>query len=490
MTLVFCSGTTQPIQWALQALGAVLPVDYGSLKTIPLWMAAANQIGNSLDSYDPNKPILYCGHSYGSCVMSILALKNHKFNVNRVIKLAMFGTPKPFDIKGLELLTDRLTGTPIEFINVQTTNDPICNVPPDLTTAGFMSPILGSTNIISNAATFKMPRNVLKIDSNGTLTWETGNNASTDDIINLAVKFVNSDFAPIVPHLIETYSSSLRRSFLLSSLDCPTPQELILLIDSLINFNINIGTAQILAKCTLNANSTIIHGLKASVRSIAVVSATGTVISAPPAIISGSATLRASTVCIAHPNRILHNTALLKCVTTISANPTQVTTCTTSGTEANSGSGVAWLFLASVHASDNSRASSTVATASPDSQNLDLTNFGFTLPSSTINGIEFSIEREKTGLGTIADNTVQLIIGGTATGTNKADATAWTTSDLTVRYGGSNDLWGLSPSYTDINASNFGVRVKISLTAGTGGKAAIDYICLKIYYTLPLGGLE
>lgn len=56
----------------------------------------------------------------------------------------------------------------------------------------------------------------------------------------------------------------------------------------------------------------------------------------------------------------------------------------------------------------------------------------------------------------VSFNSIKLVKSGTIQGNDKA-AGSITASDVYYPFGGSSDLWGLSLSDTDINASNFGV---------------------------------
>jgi len=55
------------------------------------------------------------------------------------------------------------------------------------------------------------------------------------------------------------------------------------------------------------------------------------------------------------------------------------------------------------------------------------------------------------------ENTIKLIKGGAISGNNKSTGATIPTTLTTVSYGGTNDLWGLTFSVADVNASNFGV---------------------------------
>lgn len=57
----------------------------------------------------------------------------------------------------------------------------------------------------------------------------------------------------------------------------------------------------------------------------------------------------------------------------------------------------------------------------------------------------------------IVENSIRLIKGGVISGTNKSTGAAIPSVQTSVNYGGVSDLWGLTFTSTDINASNFGV---------------------------------
>lgn len=167
------------------------------------------------------------------------------------------------------------------------------------------------------------------------------------------------------------------------------------------------------------------------------------------------------------------------------------------GTMAQVSAGVTWSTIDNAKVSDDAYAYCSIF-GNGLSHYLEATNFGFSIPSgATINGISVSLERKASVTGSVRyvrDSVVKLIKGGTASGDNKADtATKWTTSDSVITYGGSADLWGLTLTDTDINASNFGVRLQTNHTR-TGGKGAelayVDFISITIDYTTGGGGLS
>ena len=126
---------------------------------------------------------------------------------------------------------------------------------------------------------------------------------------------------------------------------------------------------------------------------------------------------------------------------------------------------------------------------------LNFKNFSLLIPEdATIDGISVAISRVtnyNTGTDYVRDNTVQLIVGGTRSGTNKADTgTNWPTSTGTANYGGVSDTWGLSLDPEDIMDPDFGLSVAIT---GTGSASLLGgYIfgvTLTVTYTSASGTL-
>jgi hypothetical protein len=124
----------------------------------------------------------------------------------------------------------------------------------------------------------------------------------------------------------------------------------------------------------------------------------------------------------------------------------------------------------------------TTVSASTDTQDLNMTNFGFAIPTNaTITGISVEMNRWASGSG-VRDNQVQLL-GGSAAGTDQAiTGTDWSTNNTTVvPYGGSTDLWGLTWTPAQINNSSFGVVLDVTDT-GPSRTATVDYVRITVSY--------
>ena len=154
------------------------------------------------------------------------------------------------------------------------------------------------------------------------------------------------------------------------------------------------------------------------------------------------------------------------------------------GTIANGGEGAdpSWIDTANVAASDDSKATVTIASGQT-SQSLRCTNFGASIPATaTIVGVQVAVERSASDADSVSDGAIQLIIGGSPTGDDKDAAGAWPTSDATATYGGSGDLWGLAITQAQAVAADFGVSIKATGTAGLP-TARIDLVQITVYYT-------
>lgn len=163
------------------------------------------------------------------------------------------------------------------------------------------------------------------------------------------------------------------------------------------------------------------------------------------------------------------------------------TGATNGGTFATDGiDGPAWSAPSNAQTSNNIHTTALMATS--PSEGLAATNFGFDsviASDAVIDGVEVSVERSNVS-ATVQDHTVQLIVGGSYVGNNKADtATNWPSSDGSVTYGGATDTWGVSLAASDVRASNFGVVVKAK---GTGTFARVDHITINVHYTPAAGG--
>jgi hypothetical protein len=164
---------------------------------------------------------------------------------------------------------------------------------------------------------------------------------------------------------------------------------------------------------------------------------------------------------------------------------------TPAGTGANVDTGQAsWSNPGNITADDGTEASSSLGSKSPGttdiSDYLQATNFGFTLPAGAVPvGVEVRVQKRNSN---IVDRVISLVVGGSVVGDNNADlVTPWPGSATNVDYGGATDLWGLSLSKAQVEASNFGVVVQAQLTGGGNASASVDAIWINVHYIIAGG---
>ncbi|MCH7878326.1 MAG: hypothetical protein IH914_03310, partial [candidate division Zixibacteria bacterium] len=130
--------------------------------------------------------------------------------------------------------------------------------------------------------------------------------------------------------------------------------------------------------------------------------------------------------------------------------------------------------------------SSAMTTTTESSWFLDCTMSGnvFTIPAgATINGITVTMESQDNEAGPAVDSVILIIKSGTASGTDHKNGVGWPITLGTKVWGSTSDLWGLTWTVPDINATNFGIRIKCA--GGVSGEAlpAIDYVQISIDFT-------
>lgn len=162
--------------------------------------------------------------------------------------------------------------------------------------------------------------------------------------------------------------------------------------------------------------------------------------------------------------------------------PSQGPNSCSSGSTVSGGSTIAWTDPGNITASDNARATCTL-NLNEVSDDLTAKTFGFSLPDGTVSGIE--VEWEKSGGSDLIDQQVQLIFGGAEVGNNKSTGATWPAADTYVSYGGAADLWGWTPSPSNINDNSFGVIIVAkNATGGLPIMAEVDHVRITVTYTV------
>lgn len=150
---------------------------------------------------------------------------------------------------------------------------------------------------------------------------------------------------------------------------------------------------------------------------------------------------------------------------------------------------VPWTNPSNAKASDNSYATTTDPGTAATTHYLKVTNFGFALPTSaTVLGVVVKIERHQVNndaASDLKDSAVKLVKGGSATGSNKAAAASWPTSDGVASYGSTSDLWGTTLSPADVNDSTFGAALSVQIFLGdvSQNTPAVDLITISVTYS-------
>lgn len=141
-----------------------------------------------------------------------------------------------------------------------------------------------------------------------------------------------------------------------------------------------------------------------------------------------------------------------------------------------------WGTMSNVAASDDNYSACSIG-KNEVSDFFNAKNFGFSIPANaTIDGITVRIETKSSATNTLKDQTIQLLVGGSRSGDNKAISDYYPTSDITRDYGGDSDKWGLNISPSDINSSDFGISIQYYADGGSA-TAYIDYIAIQVSYT-------
>lgn len=145
----------------------------------------------------------------------------------------------------------------------------------------------------------------------------------------------------------------------------------------------------------------------------------------------------------------------------------------------------AWSNVTNVFSSDNSYATNT---CSGNTDYILATGFGFSIPSgATIDGIVVEVE-DKCNIAGVSLLRVILYWGGTDRGLGKSSASDMGTSDAYESMGSSVDTWNAFPAGTNINLSDFGVKIWVTVGGKSAATVSVDHVRITAYYTGGGGG--
>lgn len=152
------------------------------------------------------------------------------------------------------------------------------------------------------------------------------------------------------------------------------------------------------------------------------------------------------------------------------------------------GSGRKWNNESNVYSSNGSDAYVSLSSSGGgrNSEYLEVTNFGFNLPATaTVTGVEAVIEMAASSSSSVYDRDIYLTKDGSSSvGNDQATSTYLLNYDSDYTYGGSSNLWGTTLSYSEVNSSNFGIRIRLRNGASGSRYGYIDHVTLNVHYTI------
>jgi len=149
-----------------------------------------------------------------------------------------------------------------------------------------------------------------------------------------------------------------------------------------------------------------------------------------------------------------------------------------------------WNNPNNAQSSDDNYADSIGGVGGGVSHYLVATNFGATVPAgATIDGIVVEFERKANLVDTVADFRIYIVkADGSYGAENKADGGNWPLAEAYYSYGGVADLWSEAWTAGNINDIDFGVVIAVNMQAN--GRAYIDHIRIKVYYTEAVSNMK
>jgi hypothetical protein len=115
---------------------------------------------------------------------------------------------------------------------------------------------------------------------------------------------------------------------------------------------------------------------------------------------------------------------------------------------------------------------------------LVVDGFGLSIPDgATILGIRFEVTRSSDD-AFATDESVRVLRGGLAVGTDHASAAAWSSAAGVASYGGAYDTWGMDWSPADVASPAFGVALRVAYGGPSAGidRAHVEGARATVYY--------
>lgn len=158
----------------------------------------------------------------------------------------------------------------------------------------------------------------------------------------------------------------------------------------------------------------------------------------------------------------------------------------------NNGDTNAWINPTNALTSNNSRAALQIFGSDGLSDSLAVYNFSASLPDgASVVGVAVAIECRKSEVTT---ETLSVTLAKTASSaasvvSDTKTSTSVTTSDSVISFGGATDLWGVSWTAAEFNASGFGVWVQYD-SGVSDDLFEVDYVSVTLYYETGGGGAQ
>lgn len=200
---LFWSAGSNADQLALQAMIAALgPVRIGDLAVLLLHWQAAQRTIDRLQAlgYDPAKPLLLSGHSYGGIIALIVAYRIQLSHPNAVVRVVTFGMPRPGD----DATATNLTTVP--SVHLVNRGDPVPDLPPNLDVLTLVPGGVPPPFIDQWTKWRAVPSYRTIIEPTGALTYSQAQATTWWDYVTLAQEAIAGDPLTLpVNHSIKSY---------------------------------------------------------------------------------------------------------------------------------------------------------------------------------------------------------------------------------------------------------------------------------------------
>lgn len=150
---------------------------------------------------------------------------------------------------------------------------------------------------------------------------------------------------------------------------------------------------------------------------------------------------------------------------------------------------LAWTNANNIKVDDSTSATVDHGASETNTNYIKATNFGFALPTNAnVIGIKVYVKQlndKSSPSHYTKDSMVRIIKAGTVQSANYGNNTDRSETVSQVIYGGTNDLWGTTWTYSDINNSGFGIALAYT---GLGSIINVYSVKVEVYYTTPVAG--